>query len=182
MNVILMANVVTTMEALPTELIVDMVLMTPTIYCGLVASCRQYRDLLAPLCDRCADSCAREWRRGNHVYYTLGGPDGLKHGCGAHREILYHGRVVDGRPFYEIEWRFGRKHGMERWWGYDGHVISETMWQDGKKHGRDVSYYFNGSIATDIMWENGVHAAGAWYSQDGIIYEAIEKNESHVYR
>ena len=141
------------MDSLPNELIVDIAYLTPWSYRNMMSCCAYFRDLLAPFRDRFADLCVTMWRMENHVYGTLSSDkDGPKHT----RETLYDGNMEGGRKIYEIDWRYGLKHGKEIFYDFRGNVNSILNWHNGVKWGKETIYYNNGCVLTERTWVNDV--------------------------
>ena len=42
---------------------------------------------------------------------------------------------LNGRKYFEIHWKNGKKDGLETWWSESGKKVSETHWKNGKKDG-----------------------------------------------
>jgi antitoxin component YwqK of YwqJK toxin-antitoxin module len=165
------------METIPNELIIDTMFMVPSSYCNMLITCRRYCDLLLPFRKRFADMNITQWRRENHIYYALGSENGLKHGQGDHREILYYGRIEDDKKLYEVEWLLGKKHGMERYWSFNNRIMSETEWRDGVKHGSDITYYCTGTVLTKSTWINGEMIEEIMYNMGGDVVSRYNKFE-----
>ncbi|QJX71212.1 hypothetical protein F-liban_464 [Faustovirus] len=153
------------MDSLPNELIIDTIFIIPRNYCSMVAVSRRFARLLLPLRERFADLCVTMWHMENHVYGTLGASvDSPKHT----RETLYDGRVSTGKKYYEIDWRYGLKHGVELWYGCNGVVNSVLHWHNGIKCGQEILYYSTGDILLSREWkDNKLVGMETMYSNTG---------------
>ncbi|QJX71751.1 toxin-antitoxin system YwqK [Faustovirus] len=171
------------LEALPDELIVEMILRVPRAYGTLYGLVRRFRDALRPHVEWAKTASCVKVVGGNvvgrEVYWIL--PNGMRHG----KFIQYHTicTLKPGRVFLtcddmeqhisscierEVDYVDGVKHGLETCYTMAGRVIYSMYWRNGKKHGKFIGYYQSGDIVFTIDYIDGhKHGREICYHETG---------------
>ena len=61
----------------------------------------------------------------------------------------------NGQKKWEINYKNGKKSGLEIWWYESGQKKSECPYKEGKKHGIAISWYENGQKKSEFKYEDG---------------------------
>ena len=77
--------------------------------------------------------------------------------------VYYQGQLFSGvaettendRIRNRVEFKDGRKHGLEQWWFENGQLARSFNYQNGELHGLREAWYEDGQPSRKAMYENG---------------------------
>ena len=73
--------------------------------------------------------------------------------------------------FIEFQVKNGLKHGVAKWYYYDGQLYRETPYENDKRHGIEKDYYENGLLREETPYENGkIHGVIKGYHENGQLW------------
>lgn len=71
----------------------------------------------------------------------------------------------------EIQYQFGKIHGMQREWYPNGQLHILREWADDEMHGREQGWWEDGKRQYDAMCFRGQEVSGKFWDQDGTLRE-----------
>ena len=88
------------------------------------------------------------------------------------KTFSFHG---NGQKLREVNYKNGKKDGLDVWWHKTGQKSSEANYKDGKEHGLYVSWHENGQKRSERNWKEGKKISEKWWNSKGKPVDTYEE-------
>ena len=72
-----------------------------------------------------------------------------------------------GKKKKEVNFKDGKKDGLQMWWHENGKKAIEVNYKDGKRHGLDIGWHENGQKMRESNWKDGKRISRKYWNSKG---------------